>query len=47
MQHNNRRTADMKELIGKLIDSPMEFLSEYYRRENSELQFSADKKTTG
>ena len=31
----------------ELIDSPMEFLSEYYRRENSESQFSADKRTTG
>ena len=36
-----------RELIGRLIDSPMEFLSEYYRRENSESQFSADKRTTG
>ena len=36
-----------KELIGRLMDAPMEFLSEYYRRENSESQFSADKRTTG
>ena len=36
-----------KELIGRLIDTLMEFLSEYYRRENSESQLSADKRTTG
>jgi len=42
-----REPPAWKELIGRLIDSPMEFLSEYYRRENSESQFSADKRTTG
>ena len=36
-----------KELIRRLIDSPMDFFREYYRRENSEVQFSADKRTTG
>ncbi len=36
-----------RELIERLISSPMDFLHEYYRRENSESQFSADKRTTG
>ena len=36
-----------KELIGRLMDAPMDFLHEYYRRENSESQLSADKRTTG
>ena len=42
-----RGSPAWKELIGRLMDAPMEFLSEYYRRENSESQFSADKRTTG
>ena len=42
-----REPPAWKKLIGRLIDSPMEFLSEYYRRENSESQFSADKRTNG
>ena len=29
------------------MDAPMEFLSEYCRRENSESELSADKRTTG
>ena len=36
-----------KELIGRLMATPMDFLHEYYRRENSESQLSADKRTTG
>ncbi len=36
-----------KELIGRLMDAPMEFLSEYYRRENQESGPSADKRATG
>ena len=42
-----RGSPAWKELIGRLIDTPMEFLHEYYSRENSESQFSADKRATG
>ena len=42
-----RGSPAWKELIGRLIDSPMDFFREYYRRENSESELSADKRTTG
>ncbi len=42
-----RGSPAWKELIRRLMESPMDFFREYYRRENSEVQFSADKRTTG
>ena len=40
-----RESPAWKELIRRPKESSIEFLSEYYRRENSESQFSADKRT--
>ena len=42
-----RGSPASNELIGRLMDAPMEFLPECYRMENPESQLPADKRATG
>ena len=42
-----RGSPAWKELIGRLMDAPMEFLPECYRMEDLESRLPADKRTTG
>ena len=42
-----RGSPAWKELIGRLMDAPMEFLPECYRMEDLESRLPADKRATG